>query len=95
MKPSDIGNDLMDVDLDVTVTIRNFLGLEGNQTIKIRRENKDLPKLVLSSNSIKTQASRQIILKGNDIKRTTFYERVLKEQIFASTLILWVFPFSL
>ncbi|XP_066926601.1 uncharacterized protein [Clytia hemisphaerica] len=61
---SNIGNDLMNVDLDATVTIRNFLGLEGNQTIKIRRENKDLPKLVLNRQSVEIRASQKLILKA-------------------------------
>ena len=59
-----LGSHLMDVDLDVTVTITNFLGLNRPVTVTVRRENRDLPQLVLSKRNIKVKASKKIVLLG-------------------------------
>ena len=61
---TDMQSSLMDVDLDVSVKITNFLGLTRSVTVTVRRENRDLPQLILNRRSIQVKASRKIVLRG-------------------------------
>ena len=67
----------MDVYLDVTVNVTNFLGLIRTTTYTVKRENKDLPQLVLSTRNVKVKASKKLVLKGmlnNNTKNYSSFE---------------------
>lgn len=75
--PTTLGQHLMDVYLDVTVNVTNFLGLIRTTTYTVKRENKDLPQLVLSTRNVKVKASKKLVLKGmlnNNTKNYSSFE---------------------
>ena len=55
---------LMDVDLNVTVQITNFLGLTRSVSVNVRRENRDFPQLFLVKKNIVVKASKKVVLQG-------------------------------
>ena len=60
-------DDLLQVDFHVTLNITNFLSKTRTVVAVIRRENQDLPKLILNEKSIKTRASTRLKIKGECI----------------------------
>jgi len=55
---------LLQIDIGIVLNVTNFLGKTGTFKATVRRENKDLPKLILSTKKLEILASQKVSLKA-------------------------------